>query len=774
MKKIALLSAFVAALSLASCLKENPEITPSVKERVTFHALETKAVFGTPTGNSYPTLWTPNDTKVAVSYNYSGGSSPVSVGLTPDPESGGVSATFEAEIPNNLESYEFIAVSPAAVVKSWNSTNKTVNVEIPSSQTSTADSPDEAAMVLYSKTETFDSLPKDVNMDFHHFTGYLHLVFKNYQSALSDAGATVQSVSITSAKDIAGRFFFCPEDGSKTVNSRAKTISVATESLEHVWVAMAPVDLSSEKLTFIVTTDKGTMTKEITLPDIRNLTSGKIAKISLNMDGIDLEDPVSYNLVTDAAQLNVGDQIIIVVANAPMALSTTQNSNNRASTSVVKGEDVILDPSAAVEVITLEDGVVPGEFALKTSDGGYLYAAGGDSANYLKTAAANEITPATAPLGSFDIQIKNEQSNGKEGAGLHEPAEGTTDNVAWIQAKQVPRGIIFYNGIKHASNKLFSCYAGMDYYTSYLHIYRRPAEVANHFKPAMPGADSEGNITAPASGGELTVNVFSNVAWTASGTAASMLDQTSGTGNAVLTLTLPQNTGSSDLNYNLVISTTAEVTPNSYTFSITQLAPVSGGASVGNKLWEEWWEGGSKDQTPTEYQNSGEATTRVYESGTVTYSLGSGDSTSKLKADGLVYLVNYKGTSKPSDYLTSDKINNLLLMSNSGAFKVTGIPCPGVKTAVLTYKSNTYPTTGRNITVTTDTENVSASTLTYVSKSNTYTYSGSEQTKTYYEITCTVSFDVTFSGTTFNLQFNNGYSSNIRITDMKLEVTEVY
>lgn len=771
MKKIALFIAFVAALSLASCLRENPENTPSVKERVTFHALETKAVFGTPTGNSYPTLWTSNDTKVAVSYNYSGGSSPVSVDLTP--ESGGVSATFKAEIPNDLESYEFIAVSPAAVVKSWNSTNKTVNVEIPSSQTSTAGSPDEAAMVLYSKTGIFTSLPDEVNMDFHHFTGYLHLVFTNYQSALSGAGATVQSVSITSAKDIAGRFFFYPENGDVTVNSGAKTISVATESLEHVWAAMVPVDLSSETLTFIVTTDKGTMTKEITLPDGRNLTSGKIAKITVDMDGIGLVTPVQYNLVTDAAQLNVGDQIIIVVANAPTALSTTQNTNNRASTSVVKGEGVILDPSAAVEVITLEDGVVPGEFALKTSAGGYLYAAGGNSANYLRTAAANEITPATAPRGSFDIQIKNGQSNGT-GDGLHEPAEGTTDNVAWIQAKQVPRGIIFYNGIKHASNKLFSCYAGMAYYTSYLHIYRQPAEVANHFKPAMPGADTEGNITAPASGGELTVNVFSNVAWTASGTAASMLDQTSGTGNAVLTLTLPQNTGSSDLNYNLVISTTAEVTPNSYTFSITQLAPVSGGASVGDKLWEENWVGGSNDQTPTAYQSSGEATTTVYKSGTVTYSLGSGDSTSKLKADGLVYLVKNKGTSKPSDYLTSDKINNLLLMSNSGAFKVTGIPCPGVKTAVLTYKSNTYPTTGRNITVTTDTENVSASTLTYVSKSNTYTYSGSEQTKTYYEITCTVSFDVTFSGTTFNLQFNNGYSSNIRITDMKLEVTEVY
>lgn len=769
MKRIALFTAFVAALSLVSCKKENQN-APVMMERVTFQAQETKAVFDTPSGTDYPTLWTANDTRVAISYNYTGSSSPVSVALTP--ASGGQSASFTAEFPTGESSYEFIAVSPAAVVKSWNAGNKTANLEIAAGQTSTLGSPDEAAMILYGKEGPYTSLPKDVDMTFHHFTGYLHLVFTNYEAALSAAGATVQSVSISSTKDIAGRFFFKPEDGSVTVNSGAKTISVATTSLDHVWAALVPVDLSGETLSFVVATDKGTLTQDVTLPASRNLTSGTIAKITVDMSGKAVVPPVQYNLVTAANQLHVGDKVIIVVANADIALSTTQNTNNRASTSVVKGSGVISDPSAAVEVITLEDGAVPGEFALKTSGGGYLYAAGGDSSNHLKTAAADAITPATAPLGSFDIQILNGQDNGTTGSDLHEPAEGTTDNVAWIQAKAVPRGIMFYNGIKHASNKLFSCYAATASYTSFLQIYRLDAPAADHFSPSMPRANAEGNVTVAAAGEALKVNVFSSVAWTASGTAAALLDKTSGTGNDVLTLTVPENTGTTELAYQLVISTAASVSPSSYTFNLSQIAPISGSAAVDDVLWAENWQGAVNGQSPAAYYSSADATTTVYGGAAIAYSVDSG--TSKMYADGLVYLVNNKGTLSPGDYLTVDKINNLLVKKDGGWFKVAGIPCPGVKTAVLTYKSNTYPSAARNITVSTDTENVSVSALTYTEKTNSYTYSDStNQTKKYFEITCTVTFDASFTGTAFNLQFNNGYSSNIRITDMNLVVTEI-
>ena len=44
-------------------------------------------------------------------------------------------------------------------------------------------------------------------------------------------------------------------------------------------------------------------------------------------------------LVTDASELAVGDQIIIVAKTENYALSTTQNGNNRAQATVTKNDD---------------------------------------------------------------------------------------------------------------------------------------------------------------------------------------------------------------------------------------------------------------------------------------------------------------------------------------------------------------------------------------------------------------------------------------------------
>ena len=101
-------------------------------------------------------------------------------------------------------------------------------------------------------------------------------------------------------------------------------------------------------------------------------------------------------LVTDAAELAVGDQIVIVATNYDYALSTTQNGNNRGSVAVTKdGDDVSIE--SEVQVITLENGTVDGTFAFNVGDG-YLYAAS-SSGNQLKTQATNNAN------GSWKIEI---------------------------------------------------------------------------------------------------------------------------------------------------------------------------------------------------------------------------------------------------------------------------------------------------------------------------------------------------------------------------------
>ncbi len=89
-------------------------------------------------------------------------------------------------------------------------------------------------------------------------------------------------------------------------------------------------------------------------------------------------------LVTDAAELAVGDQIVIVATNYDYALSTTQNGNNRGSVAIEKNEDAV-SITSDVQVITLEDGKTDGTYAFNVGDG-YLYAAS-SSSNHLKTQA---------------------------------------------------------------------------------------------------------------------------------------------------------------------------------------------------------------------------------------------------------------------------------------------------------------------------------------------------------------------------------------------------
>ena len=90
-------------------------------------------------------------------------------------------------------------------------------------------------------------------------------------------------------------------------------------------------------------------------------------------------------LVTDAAELAAGDQIVIVAADSDVALGTTQNNNNRAQAAVTKDGNAVTY-GEDVQIITLEEGTVAGTFAMNVGDG-YLYAASSDK-NYLRTETA--------------------------------------------------------------------------------------------------------------------------------------------------------------------------------------------------------------------------------------------------------------------------------------------------------------------------------------------------------------------------------------------------
>ena len=104
---------------------------------------------------------------------------------------------------------------------------------------------------------------------------------------------------------------------------------------------------------------------------------------------VDKATLTKFTKVTDASVLKAGDKVIIVCETKKVAMSTTQNDNNRGKTDYTTIEDAIPE-TGDIQVVTLEDAGTTGSvkrFAFNTGDG-YLYSAS-SSSNYLKTREAN-------------------------------------------------------------------------------------------------------------------------------------------------------------------------------------------------------------------------------------------------------------------------------------------------------------------------------------------------------------------------------------------------
>ena len=158
-----------------------------------------------------------------------------------------------------------------------------------------------------------------------------------------------------------------------TSGANGSSISWASdnEAITNTGVVTRGTEDVEVKLTATFTLDDCTETKEYTVTVVAKETTGG----ETPADG-------SYVLVTDVSTLAVGDKIVIVAKDSAVALSTTQNKNNRGQATVTKSEDT-LTFGDDVQVITLEAGNKADTFAFNVVSG-YLYAAS-SSANYLKT-----------------------------------------------------------------------------------------------------------------------------------------------------------------------------------------------------------------------------------------------------------------------------------------------------------------------------------------------------------------------------------------------------
>lgn len=384
-----------AATALVGCVRE-PEMLPTAEESIvcfTAESIETRTAFDDPTGTNYPTLWTENDQNVKIMLNMKS-----SKDAAVTPASDGKTATFVAslEVPDT-NSFTFFAVSPSSAWLSQSQKSKegeiinSLGITVPTSQTPSLKSVDEAAQILVAQSSTTTEMPEKVSLQFKHWTAYGKLTLSN----LALNGAKIEAVDLTSEVAWANRWYYSFVDKSSSVNSASNTITVNTSSASDIWFACAPVDLSGKKLTVTVKTDKGTLTKEVTMPANREFKSGQVARFTVNMSGIPLEAPKVYERIKSTSELTNNSKVIIaaVADKYDFAISTTQNPNNRAQAAAIKEDDKILDPGDNVEVFSIETGTTEGTYAFKAESStasGYLYAVA--EKNYLRTASSKSET----------------------------------------------------------------------------------------------------------------------------------------------------------------------------------------------------------------------------------------------------------------------------------------------------------------------------------------------------------------------------------------------
>ena len=307
-KKVMLFAA--AAMAFASCQNDgiNDEtITTGVEVTVNATTSDvSRSVFGdyNATDKTYPTLWSGEESwKVAI------GDTDTDVNkdkIAFSDDRKAAIASFSINEPDVAESYVLYAVSPKAAYVS--SQNTYIRFGIPSSQKPIDGSCDEAAQVLLAVSEPKESL-SSFDINFEHATAYCKLSFLNI--GVNDE---VEGVSI-SAKDVklAGRYEYTV--ATKTIkeqSSLADVISLETTNTTDLYFACAPVDVSGKDLTFTVHTDKGNLSKTVTMPENRVFKSGVVASLGIDMSGIGY--PVAttrWERVTKLEEIFDGEYVIV-------------------------------------------------------------------------------------------------------------------------------------------------------------------------------------------------------------------------------------------------------------------------------------------------------------------------------------------------------------------------------------------------------------------------------------------------------------------------------
>lgn len=389
--------------------------------------IETRTVFGeavTSGGQtSFPTLWTDNDSQIAVSLNLN-----PAKGATVTPAADYKSATFDADFSQSEVSapFTFYALSPYSAYVGASSSHRGYHFNIQAGQTPLATSCDEAAQVMVASRDV-ESIAdfSGVDLHFSHVTAYGRMTLKNMN--LPD-GARILSIDVTASEPFAGQFYYDFENNALEQDSPSRTVSLRTDNItveagtsSDIWFACAPADLGGGSLKVDVNTTTGVLSRTVQIGAGKlAFQRGRISKFGVNMESA-VFTPVSdrWVLVTDASTLAAGDEIIIAnsaTSGAAYAMSTTQNNNDRGRVAVSIAQDtdgkmIVQNPGSSVEALKLISGDYEGYYYLQeatSTTGRYLYTTSSNNNNYLYSGNSETATNNTNKnYANWRISISN-------------------------------------------------------------------------------------------------------------------------------------------------------------------------------------------------------------------------------------------------------------------------------------------------------------------------------------------------------------------------------
>lgn len=304
--------------------------------------------------------------------------------------------SFDALTGSEPYDLTYSAVYPAVNYSDNTKDHTKFRIKLPAEQTPTETGFDPNADLLLAKPETRTAQPaegEELNFRFKRVAAIAKMTLKGIP-----AGEKLAKVELTASQPMAGYSrtnlktgeiydigYYKEETMTLTLNDRETT------GEDVIWFTSLPcVFGEGDSFTVKAYTDKATYEKTVSFstPEAFKFVSGGLTRFGIT--GMTRTESVvdEYVLLTNVADLSVGDQIIITSGTdgAVKAISTTQDGNYRAATDIEIASNTITTIPANAQIITLETGMEANTFAFHVEGDvtGYLYAAS-SSKNYLRT-----------------------------------------------------------------------------------------------------------------------------------------------------------------------------------------------------------------------------------------------------------------------------------------------------------------------------------------------------------------------------------------------------